>query len=540
MGFFLSIGIASGGQVALYGKAKCWRGSQVSWHQNRQEAYCLGLSFVFCDPLIPYSHGLRVKFLTDSRTALSWMRGGERVTSRSIERIAISRLCDAVADLKEVWARRYDVHPVVDHLPGEHNSQADSLSRLAFSWHIPQGVIFDGRIKGTRGASVTRKSSSPSQAYVLASQDSHRTPREDDVDIDRVSSVLYAISEDHSPHIPNSVNIGIGQPARKDLLDLQHGSPEVAAIMDQLNSAGGCSDPNDMEFVSAGDGLLMRRCRSNAGHGLSRLCFYIPSDSQEGVDFAKRVLHSYHVDSGCLNARYVRWVFSRAFYVKGLRKLALEGAEVHGLLGFTRCGPSCAAPYAAFSNGLVERSISAIKFITRQLASKRSWSSQIHRVLARLNAKPIDGIDLSPHEIFFARPRRFPVDNALHDVNSGALVPADKEQARQRREDGDYVDRLVSEALNASNSASAVKRFPRRGPPKVGTEVLVFVPNPMGGGSYGHEVYRVHRILGGVTLQLVKSNVPPASVTPDIIKEVHYFNTRPYYRSSGGHVSANQ
>ncbi|EER20222.1 retrovirus polyprotein, putative [Perkinsus marinus ATCC 50983] len=415
--------------------------------------------------------------------------------------------------------------------------------------------------------------------------------------------------------------------------------------MNQLSSAGGCSDPNGMGFVSAGDGLLMRRYRSNAGHGLSRLCFYIPSDSQEGVDFAKRVLHSYHVDSGCLNARYVRWVFSRAFYVKGLRKLALEVCRscdkcqfaqnrryyslrdggrnlsngvngcwevvsadlaemgpdrkgtytsalflidhfsrfalvaplrssssssvigalstfigIFGPMGQLRsdCGPCfrgrkfteylasqgvvhhALPPYAAFSNGLVERSISAIKFITRQLASKRSWSSQIHRVLARLNAKPIDGIGLSPHEIFFARPRRFPVDNALHDVNSGALVPADEEQARQRREDGDYVDRLVSEALNASNSASAVKRFPRRGPPKVGSEVLVFVPNPMGGGSYGHEVYRVHRVLGKVTLQLVKSNVPPASVTPDIIKEVHYFNARPYYRSSGGHVSANQ
>ncbi|KAF4748769.1 hypothetical protein FOZ63_024173, partial [Perkinsus olseni] len=107
-------------------------------------------------------------------------------------------------------------------------------------------------------------------------------------------------------------------------------------------------------------------------------------------------------------------------------------------------------------------------FITRQLASKRAWSTQIHRVIARLNAKPLDGVDLSPHEIFFARPRRFPVENALQSPGSAALAPADAEQARQRREDGDYLDRLVADAIKASTITSSARRFvPRRGPPKL-------------------------------------------------------------------------
>ncbi|KAF4648496.1 hypothetical protein FOL47_003148, partial [Perkinsus chesapeaki] len=187
------------------------------------------------------------------------------------------------------------------------------------------------------------------------------------------------------------------------------------------------------------------------------------------------------------------------------------------------------APHAPFSNGLVERSLSAIKFVTRQLASKKSWSTQLHRVIARLNAKPLVGLDTSPHEVFFGRPRRFSIDNALQNPGPEAAVPADQEEVQERRQTSEFLDRLVADAFKASEAINSERRSTRRrGPPSIGSEVLVFTPNPLGGGTYGREVFRVHGMKGPATLQLVKSSIQPAVVTRDMIKEVHYFNTRPY------------
>ncbi|EER10025.1 hypothetical protein Pmar_PMAR001953 [Perkinsus marinus ATCC 50983] len=179
-------------------------------------------------------------------------------------------------------------------------------------------------------------------------------------------------------------------------------------------------------------------------------------------------------------------------------------------------------PYSPFSNGIVERAVAAVKFVARQVASKRSWPTQLGRAISRLNNKPLSGIALSPHEIFFARRRRFSVENAVIPADEGAVHPAGSEEATSREEVRDEIDRIVNEAraAEAELRSQHLGRRPR-GPPPVGSEVLIFSPNPLGGGSYGQEIYRVCGVIGAVTLRLVKASIKPEDVTDDKIKEVH-------------------
>ncbi|EER17277.1 hypothetical protein Pmar_PMAR008149, partial [Perkinsus marinus ATCC 50983] len=97
-------------------------------------------------------------------------------------------------------------------------------------------------------------------------------------------------------------------------------------------------------------------------------------------------------------------------------------------------------PYSPFSNGIVERAVAAVKFVARQVASKRSWPTQLGRAISRLNNKPLSGIALSPHEIFFARRRRFSVENAVIPADEGAVHPAGSEEATSREEVRDEID----------------------------------------------------------------------------------------------------
>ncbi|KAF4648165.1 hypothetical protein FOL47_003645 [Perkinsus chesapeaki] len=277
--------------VCLLAKAKCWKGSQVSWHQNRQEAYCLGLSFVFCDSLIPYVSGLQLRFLTDSRTALSWMRGGEKMTSRSIERIAISRLCEAVADLKEAWVRRFGVHPIVEHISAAQNADADTLSRFASAWKIPPAVVFDGRFSDP-------KSRGRFPPTVLAPEDAT-----DDSDMEAMATLLLIISEERVYYIPENLDAAIGRPARLELLALQERSSESRELVSKIRGAGNSDVPVSTkrgDFICTEDGILLRRSRpiAESRGAPARLCFYIPSDLPEAVDYAKKLLQTYHIESG--------------------------------------------------------------------------------------------------------------------------------------------------------------------------------------------------------------------------------------------------
>ncbi|KAF4730306.1 hypothetical protein FOZ62_010676, partial [Perkinsus olseni] len=158
-------------------------------------------------------------------------------------------------------------------------------------------------------------------------------------------------------------------------------------------------------------------------------------------------------------------------------------------------------PYAAFSNGLAERAIASLKFLARQLGDKRSWPSTLSRVLHRLNGKPFLDTGLSPFEIFYGRPLRLSPENALEEGSLDASGHA----AQSHQPVRDEIDRLVQAALDARQQRQEDARgLRRRGPPPVGTEVIVFNPDTLGrGGRYDRTIYRVLEIVRGVVLKLV-------------------------------------
>ncbi|EER12579.1 hypothetical protein Pmar_PMAR027397 [Perkinsus marinus ATCC 50983] len=122
--------------TVLYRRAKMWKNAQYNWHQNRKEAFALAGAYLFLNSVVAYVSPLTVRFWSDSHTAISWVTGGSKLTCESIERVAISRLIDAMADLRESWHRRYGLVPVTYHLAGKKNSSADELSRLSALWKI--------------------------------------------------------------------------------------------------------------------------------------------------------------------------------------------------------------------------------------------------------------------------------------------------------------------------------------------------------------------------------------------------------------------
>ncbi|EER18791.1 hypothetical protein Pmar_PMAR006411 [Perkinsus marinus ATCC 50983] len=132
----------------------------LKWHQNRKESFGLE-AHIFVDSLVPYLGGITQ---CDSHSASSPTlrqpspgRAGSgcptqsgRVTCKPIERIAIARLCDAIADVRKVWRMKYHVVRELLHVAASQNAESDGLSRLTFSWGIPENIIFEGR--GMAGA----------------------------------------------------------------------------------------------------------------------------------------------------------------------------------------------------------------------------------------------------------------------------------------------------------------------------------------------------------------------------------------------------
>ncbi|EER01383.1 hypothetical protein Pmar_PMAR003889 [Perkinsus marinus ATCC 50983] len=83
--------------------------------------------------------------MSDSRTVLSWVQGGSRLTCRSVERVALARLCDAVCELRDAWRRRFGVYSQLSHVAADQNEEADALSRLGVRWRIIKEILLDGR-----------------------------------------------------------------------------------------------------------------------------------------------------------------------------------------------------------------------------------------------------------------------------------------------------------------------------------------------------------------------------------------------------------
>ncbi|KAF4649627.1 hypothetical protein FOZ61_001123, partial [Perkinsus olseni] len=603
-------------RTPLAQRARCFRGSMLNWHQNRKESFGLAAAHVFVDSLVPYLDGINLRFLSDSRTALSWLRGGARLTCKSIERIAIARLCDAIADVREVWRRKYHVVPDLLHVAASQNTESDGLSRLASSWGIPENIIFEGRgTPGTRPASNLAEDADDREEGVLLGLAS--SPTSTTLDDSTVLGHLRVISSTgDTSRVPPDFQLGHGSPPRERLQSLQWLSPTSASVLRMLGATppegqGTCPSsplPQGLSselssFSLADDGLLMKEVNGVAS---TRTCYYVPTDTAEGRRYAQSLVEAYHHESGCLNSRYVRWMISRCFYIHKLRAYvesvcrACEGCQagsnrryfttvdsarslrtgarecwhtvsadlaemgwdkkrrysavllmtchysgyctasplkdqrsptvagemsrLFDLLGHpvrlrTDGGPCFKGrpladmlssrsvthhilpPYAAFSNGLAERAIASLKFLARQLGDKRSWPSTLSRVLHRLNGKPFLDTGLSPFEIFYGRPLRLSPENALEEGSLDASGHA----AQSHQPVRDEIDRLVQAALDARQQRQEDARgLRRRGPPPVGSEVIVFNPDTLGrGGRYDRTIYRVLEIVRGVVLKLV-------------------------------------
>ncbi|EER03758.1 gag/pol/env polyprotein, putative [Perkinsus marinus ATCC 50983] len=627
------------GPVKLHRRAKFWKGPSVSWHMNRREAFCLSAAHLFVESIVMFIRPLSLRIMSDSRTALSWVQGGSRLTCRSVERVALARLCDAVCELREAWRRRYGVYSQLSHVAADENEEADALSRLGVRWRIPKEILLDGR-----------------EAVVDDCEcDDHGKLS------DQVEGRLAIILDADAGSPPAEVSVAPGKPARRKLLQLQWQSPSARLILqclgsnppDEAGSALLCVHgpaPRALarelaDFFVADDGVLLKRVTTARLNGIQahRLCYFIPADTSDGKGFAEHVVSQYHDEAGCLNVRYLRWLITRTFYYPNIRRLvndlsksrnkcqqsfsrryysttdggrslnegvrsvwqtiSIDLAEMgpdrysryHSAIflidhfsryvwispirnstssavvgALSTCfdwwgnpsllqsdgGPAFRSaafrkfllergivqritnPGSPFANGLVERSISALKTLCRGVANKRVWPTLLSKAFVRLNCKPLSDVGLTPHEIFFCRPRRLSVENALENDGPESSAIATLDDVANLMNVRKVMNDMVKTALHKSITDSREICGTRgRGPPAIGDEVLLFEPNSFGrGGSYGSTVYRVYGQVGRTTLQLVLAGPYQGPVNKSDILECHYFNTRPYNRPSGGHV----
>ncbi|EER02373.1 gag/pol/env polyprotein, putative, partial [Perkinsus marinus ATCC 50983] len=617
--------------------AKMWKNAQYNWHQNRKEAFALAGAYLFLNSVVAYVSPLTVRFWSDSHTAISWVTGGSKLTCESIERVAISRLIDAMADLRESWHRRYGLVPVTYHLAGKKNSSADELSRLSALWKVPTTLL---QRDSMRQEDSIQQGGRPPIDKPSAIDYEHAEPVLTCASYD---DQLFALSATDVLAPPDRYAMSVGRPARTELLKLQWGSPCLRAILSALGSrapvdcdaARAVDLPRDLakelkEFSIAEDGLLMKRISTTRVHNSrgSRLCYAVPMNSDDGKVYAQNLVSSYHSTSGCLGQRHLRWLVSRTFYLPGLRSLIASvcrtcpdcqfgsNRRYYSLLDSGRTltmgvsAPwqtvsvdiadmvmdrtnkfSCAlflidhyssyclvrplpdmkaptvsrtvesyimmfgsmltlrsdagpcfrgrpfvamlkkygirhkmtGPFAPFSNGAVERAISSIKFISRSLKNKRNWPQFLPRVLFRLNAKALNHVELSPFDIFFGRSLRLPLEVALENTGVAAEAHATPESEEARKETRDEIDHLVCAALRIrDDEVSTARGHLRRGPPAVGSTVLIYEPGVAGkGGTYDRQPYVVNDILDGTTLKLSKVGEPSSTKTS------HYLNVRP-------------
>ncbi|KAF4649177.1 hypothetical protein FOL47_002352, partial [Perkinsus chesapeaki] len=278
-------------ETVLCRKAKIWKNAQYNWHQNRKEAFALAGAYLFLNSVVAYVYPLKVRFWSDSHTAISWVTGGNKLTCKSLERVAISRLVEAMADLREVWRRRHGLVPVTYHLAGKENSLADDLSRLSIAWKVPVAVL---------QRSVPHVGSR--QGGTLPAEDSSPGNREDDgpggeaFTCGSYDTQLFALADADVLAPPERYVMSAGRPARDELLKLQWRSPCLRAIF----SALGAAVPEGLEvaevselarelakelpdFSLAQDGLLMKRVSTTRVHNArgARLCYAVPSDFEE-------------------------------------------------------------------------------------------------------------------------------------------------------------------------------------------------------------------------------------------------------------------
>ncbi|KAF4731916.1 hypothetical protein FOZ62_027389, partial [Perkinsus olseni] len=501
--------------TVLCRKAKMWKGAQYNWHQNRKEAFALAGAYLFFNSVAAYVSPLTVRFWSDSHTAISWVTGGSKLTCKSLERVAISRLVEAMADLREIWRRRYGLTPVIYHLAGKENSYADDLSRLSALWKVPSTVLQRG---GTPAFPELGGSANQGGTPEVVSA-CDRSPAEQVLTCGSYDGQLFALGAADVLAPPERYAMSAGRHARVELLKLQWRSPCLCAIFSALGrrapegfeAAQDIDLPRDLakelnDFSVAEDGLLMKRLSTTRVHNSrgSRLCYAVPVDFNEGKKYAVDLVSSYHSTSGCLSQRHLRWLVSRTFYISGLRSLVAS---------VCRTCPDC------------------------QFGSNRRYYSLLDsgRTLTMGVSGPWQTVSVDIADMVLDRTSKFSCALFLIDHYSSYCLVHPlldmKAPTAARKETRDEIDQLVRAALRIrDDEVSTARGHLRRGPPAVGSTVLIFEPGIAGkGGSYGRHPYVVDDVVDGTTLKLSKVGDPSSTKTS------HYLNVRPYYGSSGGH-----
>ncbi|KAF4692718.1 hypothetical protein FOZ60_012831 [Perkinsus olseni] len=305
--------------TVLCRKAKMWKGAQYNWHQNRKEAFALAGAYLFFNSVAAYVSPLTVRFWSDSHTAISWVTGGSKLTCKSLERVAISRLVEAMADLREIWRRRYGLTPVIYHLAGRRTPMpmTSAGSRLCGRCRRPSCSVVGLQHFLSWGAAPIRGAPLKSSQLVTAALLNKFSP---------VVPMMVSSSPWAQPmywHRQNAMPCPLVALPGVELLKLQWRSPCLCAIFSALGrrapegfeAAQDIDLPRDLakelnDFSVAEDGLLMKRLSTTRVHNSrgSRLCYAVPVDFNEGKKYAVDLVSSYHSTSGCLSQRHLRWL----------------------------------------------------------------------------------------------------------------------------------------------------------------------------------------------------------------------------------------
>ncbi|KAF4707878.1 hypothetical protein FOZ62_013113, partial [Perkinsus olseni] len=109
-----------------------WDARSMRFHINRKEALTLQKTmqtiFSWLQIMLEASSVERILLYCDNSSAVSWAQQPPQ-KMRSYDHLALQRIGDAMADLKETIRVTYNVTPEIKHVSGINNALADQLSR---------------------------------------------------------------------------------------------------------------------------------------------------------------------------------------------------------------------------------------------------------------------------------------------------------------------------------------------------------------------------------------------------------------------------
>ena len=132
-------------EVVLEENATKWKDAERKFHCNRLEMKAAVASLARAAKLLSLvpdetKEGMKIVLATDSKSCVRWLKYNQPVTLKGIAKSAIEAAQASVHEIFEIWDSK-GVSAEVIHVPGEHNSKADRLSRLMDTLKWPQPLV---------------------------------------------------------------------------------------------------------------------------------------------------------------------------------------------------------------------------------------------------------------------------------------------------------------------------------------------------------------------------------------------------------------